>query len=184
MRQVGGIAVAVLGAELAFEKLADLLTAYADGGQHDVAGRQLQQLHDPLAQVALDGIDAPLAQVGRKPALLGEHRLALDEVPPAVLLHQTPHRGVHLVGVGGPVHRHAIGRGVAFELFEVMPQMAQRMALDLGRHAPQVFPFGHRACHLVALFAYGVKRLVVPRRAIGVGDEFRGGFGWVLITSN
>ena len=86
-----------------------------------MAGRQLQQLHDPLAQVALDGIDAPLAQVGRKPALLGEHRLALDEVPPAVLLHQAPHRGVHLVGIGGPVHRHAVGRGVAFELFEVMP---------------------------------------------------------------
>ena len=171
VRQIGRVAVARPGPQLAFEQRADLLAPYADGRQHDVAGRQAEQLHDPFAEVALDGVDAAFAQEGRQAALLGEHRLALDEVPSAVFADETPYGVVHLGGVARPVHRDAVGRGVALEFEQVVAQTAQRVAFDFGGELPQLLPFGDRLHHPVAFFAYGVERPVVPRHAVGVGDE-------------
>ena len=132
---------------------------------------QAEQLHDPFAEVALDGVDAAFAQEGRQAALLGEHRLALDEVPSAVFADETPYGVVHLGGVARPVHRDAVGRGVALEFEQVVAQTAQRVAFDFGGELPQLLPFGDRLHHPVAFFAYGVERPVVPRHAVGVGDE-------------
>ena len=77
------------------------------------------------------GIDAALEQIGRQSALLRQHRLALDEVLAAVSRYELPDRAVHLVGIRSPVDDDAVGGGVAFELFEVMGQVAQRVAFDL-----------------------------------------------------
>ena len=175
--QVGGIAVARFGAHLALEKSPDLLAPHGNRRQDDVAGRPVQQLHDPLPEVALHGIYAPFVQVRRQPALLREHRLALDEVRPPVLADQLPDDLVHLGGVLRPMDRHAVGRGVALELAEVVPQAAQGVAFDLRRPAPQLLPLGNRHHHPVALLAHGIQRLVVPGHAFGVGDEPFRGFG-------
>ena len=75
--------------------------------------------------------DAALEQIGRQSALLRQHRLALDEVLAAVSRYELPDRAVHLVGIRSPVDDDAVGGGVAFELFEVMGQVAQRVAFDL-----------------------------------------------------
>ena len=136
VREVGRVAVAGFGMPHFFEEGADLFTADGDRGQHDVAGRLVQQLHDALPQVAFDGIDAALEQIGRQSALLRQHRLALDEVLAAVSRYELPDRAVHLVGIRSPVDDDAVGGGVAFELFEVMGQVAQRVAFDLRRSFP------------------------------------------------
>ena len=174
MGQVGGVAVALFGAHLPVEELPDLFAAYADGRQDDVAGRQVQQLHDPLPEVALHGIHAPLMEVGRQSALLREHRLALDEASAAVLADELPDGLVHLGGIAGPVDHHAVGRGVALELLQVVGQMAQGVLLDLRREVPELLPFGNTLHHAVALLAHGIERLVVPGHAPGVGHEFSG----------
>ena len=114
-----------------FEEGADLFAADGDRGQHDVAGRLVQHLHDALSQVAFDGIDAALEQIGRQSALLRQHRLALDEILAAVSRDELPDRAVHFVGIRSPVDDDAVGGGVAFELFEVMGQVAQCVAFDL-----------------------------------------------------
>ena len=105
VRQVGGIAVAPRRAEFPFEEFAHLLAPHMDRRQHDMAGRTVHQLHDPLAQVALHGIDPLSGQEGREAALLGEHRLALDERPPAVPAQDVEHDPVHLAGVRKPSGR-------------------------------------------------------------------------------
>ena len=84
---------------------------------------------------------------------------------------ETPYGVVHLGGVARPVHRDAVGRGVALEFEQVVAQTAQRVAFDFGGELPQLLPFGDRLHHPVAFFAYGVERPVVPRHAVGVGDE-------------
>ena len=177
MRQVGRIAVARFGAHLALEERPNLLAPHADGRQHDVARGHVQQLHDPLAEVALDRLHAPFLEIGRQPALLREHRLALDEAVSAVLADELPDDLVHRGAVRRPMHHHAVGRGVALELLEVVAQTAQRVELDLRGGAPQRLPLGNALHHAVALLAHGVERPVVPRHAFGVGDEVPCGFG-------
>ena len=82
-------------------------------------------------EALIQTIDAALEQIGRQSALLRQHRLALDEVLAAVSRYELPDRAVHLVGIRSPVDDDAVGGGVAFELFEVMGQVAQRVAFDL-----------------------------------------------------
>ena len=52
-------------AEVVVEELADLLLLLVDGGQHDVGGRLARELHDPLAEIGVDHLDAARLEVGR-----------------------------------------------------------------------------------------------------------------------
>ena len=75
----GRIVEPVGAAELAVEQRADLGALEVDRREHDVARRLAAQLHDPLAEVGVDHLDAARAEVGVQAALLGEHRLALHD---------------------------------------------------------------------------------------------------------
>lgn len=184
MRQVGGVAVPGFGAHFVLEECADLLAAHADGRQDDVAGRLVEQLHDPLAEVAFDGVDAPFAEEGREPALFREHRLALDEVVSAVPADEVPDDGVHLGGILRPVDLHAVGRGVAFEFTEVVAQAAQRVSFDLGRQAAQLLPFGDTLHHPVAFSRTAYSALSChAMRSASATNRFAA-FEWLLMRVN
>ena len=57
VRYFGSVAPAC-GAQVLVEQLADLFLLDVNRRQHDVAGRLVPQLHDPLAQVGVDDFDA------------------------------------------------------------------------------------------------------------------------------
>ena len=57
VRYVGSVAPFV-GAQLAVEQLADFFLLDVDRRQHDVAGVLVAELHDPLAEVGVDHLDA------------------------------------------------------------------------------------------------------------------------------
>ena len=101
--EVGRVAVAVLCAYLAFEELSHFLPLDMNGRKDYVAGRPVHKLHDALSEVALYGLDAALLQVGGQAAFLGEHGLALDQMPDSVLLEDAVDYLVVLLGVLGPV---------------------------------------------------------------------------------
>ena len=69
---VGG---ALVGPELLVEEFADILLLEVDGGEDDVAGRFLAELHDAFAKICIRHLDATRLQVGIQVALLGQHRL-------------------------------------------------------------------------------------------------------------
>ena len=104
---------------------------------------------DALAEVALYGLDAALFEIGGQAAFLGEHGLALDQVPDSVLLEDAVDYLVVLLGVLGPVYVYAVGSGVALEHLEVMGQMCDGVYLGAGRRLPQGLPFGDGPGHAV-----------------------------------
>ena len=73
--QVGRVVVAGLGAEFFVEQLGDLFLLQVNCRHHDVARRLVAQLHDALAEVGIDYLDAVLFQIRVQPAFLGQHRL-------------------------------------------------------------------------------------------------------------
>ena len=91
---------------------------------HDMAGRLAGQLHDPLAQIGIDHLDAVPFEKRIEMALLGQHRLAFDEPPHAVPLKNLQHDLIVLGGVGGPMHLRPEPGGVGLELLEVVGQIA------------------------------------------------------------
>src|SRR5215203_7553315 len=66
-------------AEVLVEGVADLFLLQMDRRQHDVARSLLAELDDPLAEICVHDVDAARLEIRVEPALLGEHRLALDE---------------------------------------------------------------------------------------------------------
>lgn len=146
-----------------------------------MAGRLAEQLHDPLAQVAIDDLNAVVFEKRVQMAFLGEHRLALDHPAGIVSLENVEHDLVVLVGVAGPMHHGAQTRGVGLELFEILGQPALGMGLDSRSSLAERFPFGQGESGAIALASGRPQGLVVPGGAGGVAQE-GGGFGGVVHT--
>jgi hypothetical protein len=159
------------GAELFVEQLADLLLFQVNGGHDDVARALLAKLHDALAQISVDDFDAARLEIRIEVALLGEHRLALDQPLDAALLQQPVHDAVVLAGVARPVHLRPQPDGVALELLEIVAEPRERMGLDLRRQPAQLFPFRDDGRSDVALLAHEPHRGVVPLEPRLVADE-------------
>ena len=146
-------------------------------GKHDVAGRLVQQLDDPFAQVGVDDLDAATLQVRVQVALFGEHGLALDDLLRAVILQDLQHDPVVLLSVASPMHVGPLPRGLFLKLLQVIRQASQGVQLDLRGHFAEPLPFRHGLSGFVAFGPHEPQRLVVPTGSFAVGDELRGVIG-------
>ena len=168
-----------IGAQRAGKDLGHVGAQLVHRRHDDVAGRLVVELLDAFAEVGLDDLDAALLQEGPHVALVGEHRLGLDQRLRAARGHDVVHDLVVLGGVARPVHGGAVGNGLALELLEVVGQVGERVFLDLRGQRAQLLPFGQRGGLAVALGAQVPQPAVVELDVVGGGDEFRRGLGMV-----
>ncbi len=175
MGEVGLVAVAGLAAfHLAGEEFAYLLFFHCYGGQYDVHGFAVQHLQYALAKVALEHLDAMRLKVGVEPALLGQHRLALDQVLDVVVAEYLLYYLAVLGGVLGPVYDGAVACGVGLELGEQGVEVGVAVLLELVCGLAQLLPFGHLVGHAVTFFAHKPQGFVVPGGLLLVAQKLFG----------
>ena len=101
-----------------------------DGGHHNVTRCLPLQLDDALAEIGFYDFDAVLLQVGIHPALLGEHRLRLDEFLYVMVLQYAIYNLVEFMSVLSPMYDTAVFFGLGGKLVKIFVEMGNRMALD------------------------------------------------------
>ena len=175
--EVLGIRRALLGAELDVEEFADFFPLQMDGRHDDMAGRLLAELHDAFAEVGVGDFDAAGLEVGIEMALFGEHRLRLDELRDAVAREDLMNDGVVFGGIASPMDLNAVGGGIALKLLQVIGEAGESMRLNCGGGFAKGFPFGDAGGLPVAFGAHKPERLVMPMRAVFIGDKGSGFFG-------
>ena len=172
-----GIVAAGLAAHVLREQLANLTLSEVDCRQDDVAGRLLPKLHDAFTEVRVDDFDPVPLEVRVEAALLGQHRLALDDTLRPVSAEQHQHDRVVLGCIARPVHVNAVGFGIGLELLPQLRKSRERVPLDLGRFSSERFPIRDTGRGAVPPLPDEPQCLVVPRRAIDVGNERGGALG-------
>jgi hypothetical protein len=148
-------------------------------GTDDVARRLVIELLDALAEVGLHRLDAAVGEERPQLALVGQHRLALDQRRHGVRLQDLGDDLVVLGGVARPVHDHAVGDRVALELDQVVAEVAERVLLDRRGERAQLLPLGDRLRLGVALAAQVPEALVVELGVVLRFDEARRRLGVV-----
>jgi hypothetical protein len=181
--QVGRVAGAAIGPQLLVEQLADLLLLEVDGRHDDVTGRLAAELDDALAEIGVGHLDAARLEVRIQVALLGQHRLGLDQPGHAALGQDAVDDGVVLGGVAGEPDLGAARPRVLLELLQVIGQPRQGGLLDARGRLAQELPVRHLRHRQVSLLPDPPHRLVVPLRARSVGDEAGGRLGMTAHAS-
>ena len=143
------------------ETVAYLLAVDVECRHDDMAGSQMHQLQDTLAQVGLHHIDTLSLQVLVEVALLGEHALALDHLLHAMRREDIQDDGIILVGILCPVDMDAVCFGTGSKLLQIVGQMGDRVFLYLAGSIAQLLPLGQCLRHLVALLPHSVESGVV-----------------------
>ena len=135
-------------------------------------GGSLAELHDALAEVGVDDLDARALRDTVEVALLGEHRLALHQPGDA------PRPGGSRGRWRCARRRRAAqctcapsARALALELLEVLGEPRERVELDPRGGVAERLPVGHGRRGAVALRPHEPERLVVPVGALVVEDE-------------
>ena len=134
------------------------------------------ELLNALAEVGLDDLDTDRRHVRPEAALLGQHRLALDQRLGAVIAEDAVDDLIVLGGVARPMHVNAVRARVIFELLQILVEMGQRVLLDRRGERAQFLPFGNAVHLAVALLPQIPETLVVHLLVLGRGNEARGGF--------
>ena len=107
-------------------------------------GGSSRQLHDPLAEVGVDHLDAAGLEVRIEAALLGEHRLALHHPGDAARRQDAEDDRVVLGGVAGPVDLAPAAVAFRSNCSRVVGQARQRVGLDRRAQLAQRLPLRHR----------------------------------------
>ena len=155
------------------ETLFHLLFRDVYGGHDDMAGREVHELQDALAEVCLHDVDALVFEMFVEMALLREHRLALHHLLHLVAVQDVAHYGVVFVGVRRPVYVCAVGCRSLLELLEIVGEVCDGVFLDVAGSLAQLFPFRYVVCEAVAPLSDTPECLVVPADALGITVEFR-----------
>src|SRR5260221_4435660 len=134
------------------------------------------ELLDALAEIGLDHLDPDRSHVVPEAALLGQHRLALDERLSAIVAQDGVDDLVVLGGVAGPMHLDPVRSRIGLELVEIFVEMGERVLLDRRGERPEFLPFGNAVHLAVALLPQVPEPLVMHLLVLGSGDEARGGF--------
>ena len=112
-------------AELAGEKVGDLLLGHVQGRSQDMRGALAGQLDDVLAKVGLHGLNAGGLENLVEPHLLAHHGLALDHEPHPALGQDAGHKRGGRGSRFGVVHPAAGGDDAGFKLFQQLRQLGQ-----------------------------------------------------------
>src|SRR5258707_15642622 len=88
------------------------------------------KLLDALAQIGLDHLNPDGSHVMPEAALLGQHRLAFDQRPRAVVAQDAVYDLVMLGRVACPMHMDPVRSRIGLELVEVLVEMGERVLLD------------------------------------------------------
>ena len=177
--QVVDVAVFRIGTDVLREDPCHVGPELVDRGHDDVARWLVVELLDALAQIGLHDLDPPIREEGPHFALVGEHRLGLDQRARIARAHDVEHDLVVLGGVLGPMHVRAVARRVALEFLQVVGEMGQRVLLDRRRQRAQLFPLGKVLALPVAFLAQVPQPLVVEVEMVLGLDELRRPFGVV-----
>ena len=103
------LGLVVVGAEaVSLEGARHLAPVAVDDRLDDVGRLVVVELHDELAEIGLDRLDAVPLEKGAQLDLLGGHALGLDHALGAARLEDPQHRPAGLLGVGGEVHLGAV----------------------------------------------------------------------------
>ncbi len=103
----------------------------------DVAGPVLVELHDELAQVGLDGLDAVALEEGAQLDLLGGHALGLHHALGAARGQDVEDGLAGRLGVGREVDLRAVRLQLRDRALEVEVQVLERVLLDRAGQAAQ-----------------------------------------------
>ncbi len=173
LRQVVHVAVVGIGTDRLCEHLRDVRPELVHGRHDDMARIFVVELLDALTEVGLDHLDPDRCHVRPETALLGEHRLALDQRLGAVIGKNAVNGTVMLGGVARPMHMDPVRARIGLELVEIVVEPGKRVLLDGRGQRPQLFPFGN-AMHLaVPLLTKVPQPLVMHLLVLGRGDEAR-----------
>ena len=115
------------------EEPRDIVPALVDDRHHDVRGMVVVELHDVLAQVGFEHLDAGARQAGVELDLLADHRLALHDGLDAVLARDVDDDGDGFLGSGGPMDVSAATLDVGLELAEVVVEPRDGVRADGAR---------------------------------------------------
>ena len=144
-----------------------------------MARRLVVELLDAFAEIGLGDGDAVVGEEVAHAALLGEHRLALDQRLGIALAEKAQHDPVVLVAVLGPMHGDAIGRRRRLELLEIGIEVREGMLLDRRGETAQLLPLRQTVHLLVALLAHLPKPFVVKLEMFRGCKKAPGGFGMI-----
>ena len=172
--QVVDVAVFRVGTDVLGEDPRHVSSELVDRGHDDVARRLVVELLDALAEIRLHDLDPPILEEGPHFALVGEHRLGLDQRARAARAHDVEHDLVVLGSVLRPVHVRAVPGRVALELLEIVREVGQRVLLDRRRQRPQLLPLRNAARSPGRASCAGPKPLVVEVEMVLGLDELRG----------
>ena len=114
-----------------FEELANLLSPKVEGGPDDMTRALVSGLHDPLAQIGFDDLDAEWRELVIELDFLANHRFRFDDQLGAVLLAYLAHDLDHIGRAGGGMD---FGSG-ALCLFSELRQKAIELVGDVGLDA-------------------------------------------------
>ncbi len=177
--QVMRIGTGDVGSEMFAENFGDALFFHMNRRQHDMAGRFMRQLHDPLAEVRIGHVDTQRLQMRIEPALFGQHRFAFDDMTRPVFTKQPRDDAIVFGGIGRPVHFDAVGFRLRFKTLQVPGKMRRRMGFDRLRGFAERFPFFDALRGTVTFFPYVPQCPIVPAGIVAVRGK-RCGFGGMI----
>jgi hypothetical protein len=130
-RHVGDIGGARAGHLL--EEPCHTLLRPVDDGHHDVRRVIASKLHDPLAQIRFDDVNAGSFEVLVELDFLADHRLRLDRAAYALRSRESRDVATGIVGRLGVEGMSATGFDRRRELVEVVVESRERVRADLAR---------------------------------------------------
>ena len=146
---------------------------------NDMARRLVVELLNTLAQIGLNDLDSAPFEEGAHIAFLSQHGLALDQRFGLSRQEDVVDDLIVLGRVARPMDFNAIPDRVAFELFEVVGLMRERVLLDVRGELTQFLPFGDAVRLAVALLAQIPEPGIMERLVLFVGDKARRRFGMI-----
>jgi hypothetical protein len=138
--KVVNVAVLAVGADRVRKDARDVRLELVHGRHDDVARRLVVQLLDALAQIRLHHDDAALFQERAHVALVGQHRLRLDERSRPAGAQEIVDDLVVLGRILRPVDVRAVGDRIALELLQVIAEVGERVLLDRGGERSELSP--------------------------------------------
>ena len=171
LRQIVHVAVVGIGADRPCEYLRDIGAQLVHGRHDDMARIFMVELLNALTEIGLDHLDADRRYVGPETALLGEHRLALDERLGAVVFEDAVNNSVVLRRVARPMHNNPVRARIGLKLIEVLVEVGERVRLDSRSERTKLFPLGNAVHLAIALLPQIPKPLVVHLLVLGRGNE-------------